>query len=155
MKSSIKNDEANWKNDGHYWACPVGHVIRRLLQTPSDPSFFTGKLHFGMQIRRFLSSVYSDPSFFQSTLVAIICPSFFQNPSVLFSKPCPWENPHFNNFLWNQDYWGSKMESWQCFLQCWHKRIWCNTSSFGCAIPNFVNPNIVKNLTISWLLGQT
>ena len=83
MKSSVKNDKANWKNDGHYWACPVGHVIRRLLQTPSDPSFFTEKLHFGMQIRRFLSLVYSDPLFFQSALVAI-------NLSIVFSKPiCP------------------------------------------------------------------
>ena len=35
MTSSVKNDEANWINDGHNWACPVGHVTRLSFQSPS------------------------------------------------------------------------------------------------------------------------
>ena len=42
---------------------------------------------------------------------------------------------------------GKAKDSWQCFPQCWQKRICYNTSSFGCVILNFVGPNIVKNVS--------
>ena len=81
MKSSWKNDEANLINDGHNWACPVGHVICHSLQSPSfiqDP----------FRIRRFLRRSYM--LIFKFVVFSVL--SVYSNESVVFSK-------HIRRFL--------------------------------------------------------
>ncbi len=149
MTSSIKNDEASVKNDGHNWTC--------------EPSFITDP--FGSVV--FYGEVtlwYANPSFFKLSLLRSVVFSVYSSAYSSYKSVCLFFKTHLSFFqnhvhekiLILTTFYGTKtigevLESWQCFSQCWHKRNSCNTSSFGCVILNFVNPNIVKNSTFSWL----
>ena len=156
-----KNDELRKKGRGQL------KKRRTLLSMPSrscDPSFITDPFRSVV----FYGEVTlwdANPSFFKLSLlrsvVFSVSSSCYKSVRRFFkTHPSFFQNHVHEEIIIITTFYGTKtigevMESWQCFSQCWHKRIWCNTSSFGCAIPSFVNPNIVKNLTISWPLGQT
>ena len=111
-----------------------------------------------LRIRRFLRRSYSLA--FKSVVFSVNSSCYKSVRRFFKTHPSFFQNHVHEKILILTTFYGTKtigevMESWQCFSQCWHKRIWCNTSSIRCLILNFVNPNIVKNSTFSRLFGQT
>ena len=161
---TVINDELRKKRRG------LRKKRRTQLSMPSrscDPSFITDP--FGSVV--FYGEVtlwYANPSFFKFSLLRSVVFSVYSSSNSSYKSvrrffkthPSFFQNHVHEKILILTTFYGTKtigevMESWQCFSWCWHKRNWCNTSSFGCVILNFVNPNIVKNSTFSWLYGQT
>lgn len=138
------HDHVNHWAPHHHHICSLSLLaaasnwVRRLFKSAS---FFTDCVVFSVG-----KALRSSSSQHQ------ICASFFKKQCVVFSKHRPSVNSILNQLLRAYEYWSWILESWQCFPQCWHKRIYCNTSSSGCVILNFVNPKIVKNVTFldSW-----
>ena len=121
------------------WACSVDQIF----QTRSDITDLLLGIKFVSHFFKTQLSMLSRMNF--SDQVTYYRPLYNKSVSLIFQT-------HRSNFQINTNQYPTKisfydtmttdkvMNSWQCFPQCWKKRICCNTSSFGCLILNFVNP---------------